>query len=147
MEVILIEAVEKLGKKGDIVKVKDGFFRNYLFPRHKAISYSPSSYRVYEERKARELTKDKEDRTKWEEMAERLKAMTLTLKAKIGADEKLFGSITAQQIAESLEEQGILIDRKKIEMVEPIKKSGTYPVRIKLHPEIESTLKVKIVKG
>ncbi len=147
MEVILTEDVEKLGRKGEIVKVKGGFFRNFLSPRKKAVSCTAGNMRVYEENKARKAKKAEEEKGTFLELVKKFEKMTLTVKAQAGSDEKLFGSITAQHIAEALEAEGVKVDRKKIEIEEPIKKLGVYHVKIKLHPEVESSVKVKIVEG
>ncbi len=147
MDVILVEDVEKLGKKGDIVKVKDGFFRNFLFPRGKALPSNKATMRLYGEKKAREEAKGKQEREKALVLAQKLEKMTLTLPSHVGEEDKLFGSITNQEITAALKVQGMEVDKRKIELEEPIKKTGTYTVKVKLHTEVEAQLKVKVVKG
>lgn len=147
MEVILAEDIEKLGKKNEIVNVKDGYFRNFLFPHGKAVPCTPSNLLAREERKARAEKRAKDEKEKAAAFAKQLEKISVTLKAKVGEEDKLFGSITQQEIAKALQEKGIEIDKRKIEMEEPIKKTGAYSVKIRLHPEVETTVQVKVVKG
>ncbi len=147
MEVILTEDVEKLGKKGEVVKVKDGFFRNFLFPRNRAIACNAGNLRALELRKAREAAKEKDEKEKCLEIAKKIEKLTVTIAAQVGEEDKLYGTVTPQQIADALKENGLLVDKKKISEEEPIKKAGAYTVKVKLHPEVECTLKLKVVKG
>ncbi len=147
MEVILTEDVEKLGKKGEVIKVKDGFFRNYLFPRNRAIPSNAGNLRTLELRKARQAAKEKEEKEKCQEMAKKIAKLSLTIMAQVGEEDKLYGTVTSQQIADALKEEGFAVDKKKIVEEEPIKKTGTYAVKIKLHSEVECSLKFKVVKG
>lgn len=147
MEVILVEDVEKLGKRGEVVKVKDGFFRNFLFPRNQAIACNTGNLRTLEFRKAREAAKEKEEKTKSLEIAKKIEKLTLTVTAQVGEEDKLYGTVTPQQIADALKENGLSVDKKKIMQDEAIKKAGTYTVKVKLHSEVECELKLKVVKG
>ncbi len=147
MEVILTEDVEKIGKKGEVVKVKDGFFRNYLLPRKRAIASSAGNLRTLELGKAREAAKEKEEKEKCQEMARKIAKLSLTIAAQVGEEDKLYGTVTPQQIADALKEEGFSVDKKKIVEEEAIKKAGTYTVKIKLHPEVECPLKLKVVRG
>lgn len=147
MDVILTQDVEKLGKKGEVVKVKDGFFRNYLFPRNQAIVSNTGNLRTLELRKAREAAKEKEEKDKCQELAKKIGKLSLTISAQVGEEDKLFGTVTTQQIADALKEEGFAVEKKKIVEEEPIKKTGSYAVKIKLHPEVECSLKLKVVKG
>lgn len=146
MDIILTEDVEKLGKRGDRIAVRDGFFRNYLAPQRKAIACTQGNLRALEALKKREAARAELEKGQWQEVAKKLEGLTLTLRAKVGEGDKLFGSVTHGEIAEGLRKEGVEVDRKKIE-TEPIKMLGEYRVRIRLHPEIESFLKVKVVKG
>jgi large subunit ribosomal protein L9 len=146
MEVVLIEDVEKLGKKGDIVRVKDGYFRNFLFPQKKARVCNEGLIRAYEERKAREGEKAKAEKEQFEQLAARVAGTFLSLKAQTGEDDKLYGSVTAAHIAEALGERGIAVDKQGVQLEEPIKQLGTYEIKIRLHPEVEAVLRLKVAK-
>ncbi|MBI4549356.1 MAG: 50S ribosomal protein L9 [Candidatus Omnitrophica bacterium] len=146
MEVVLIDDVEKLGKKGDIVRVKDGYFRNYLFPRKKALVCNESLVRAYEERKAREEEQVKAEKEQFEQLAARIAGTFLSLKVQTGEGEKLYGSVTAAHLADALAERGIQVDRHNIDLTEPIKQLGSYELKIRLHPEVTAVLRVKITK-
>ena len=146
MEIILRQNHDQLGKTGDIVKVKDGFARNYLIP--KGIAYvatKESKKRLENELKLRNWHKEKEKRMA-EELAKKLEKISCTIPVQVGEEDKLFGSVTSQNIAESLVSQGFEIDRRKIQLDEPIKSLGIYSVPIKLHPEVTATVKVWVVK-
>jgi len=145
MEVILIEDVAGLGSRGDVVRVKDGYARNYLFPRKLAIPDTPSNRKRFENefktRKKVELKKEEEARA----LADELSTLTLTIKAKAGEEGKLFGSITTKDIEEALKQKGYEIDRKHIHLEEHIKHTGVYDVPIKLFKEIQAVVKVWVV--
>ena len=147
MEVILTEDVEKLGKRGEKIKVKDGFYRNFLFPRQMAVVCNKGNLRTYEEQQKYAVARSKREKEEASAVARKLEKVTLTLKAQVGEEDKLFGSITHQEIAKVLEGEGFSVDKRKIELEEPIKKTGSYTVKIKLHPDVETSVKVKIVKG
>lgn len=147
MQVILIEDVEKLGRKGEILKVKGGYFRNYLFPRGKAVPSTDGNIRSLKEWKGREELRQKREKEAALALARKLEKVSLILKAQVGEEDKLFGAVTNQEIARALKDQGIDLDKKKIDLEEPIRKTGTAIVRIKLHPEVEGNLTVKVVKG
>lgn len=147
MEVILTDDVEKLGRRGEVVKVKDGFFRNFLFPRNRAVACTAGNLKTLEIRKARETAKEKDEKEKNLELAKRIEKLTLTVAAQVGEEDKLYGAVTPQQIADALKEEGLQIDKKKILQEEPIKKAGTYTIKVKLHPEVECALKLKVMKG
>jgi len=146
MQVILLEDAEKLGKKGEIVSVRDGYARNYLFPKGRALISTKSNVKLYEDRAKREGVKMVQEKDKLAEVAKNLEKVSCTLSVKIGEDEKLYGSVTNQDIERALKAEGFEIDKKQIEIDEPIKKLGVYMVRVKLHPEITTSLKVWVVK-
>ncbi|MDD5085778.1 MAG: 50S ribosomal protein L9 [Candidatus Omnitrophica bacterium] len=146
MQAILLEDIEKLGKAGDVVRVKDGFARNFLFPAGKAVVMTKANMKLYEERKKRDtvkLAKEKEEAVK---LVASLEKISCTIAAKVGEEDKLYGSVTAQDIERALAQEGFEIDRKKIEIEEPIRKLGVYSVNIRLHPEIIAPLKIWVVK-
>ncbi len=139
MKVILREDVEKLGKAGDVVKVADGFGRNYLIPRELAIPASVRNLKSLEHDRRVTVARAKKARTSAESLATRLASVSLTLPAKAGEEGKLFGAITSRDIAEALEKAGVAVDRKSVLLPDPIKQLGDYKVKIKAgadQPEI-----------
>lgn len=146
MKVILIEDVQNIGSIGDIIQVKDGYARNYLFPKNLAKPATGQNLKIIEEikkKKSLAITKEKKEA---EELKDRISLMSCTLSVEAGEDDKLFGSVTTQDIASAFEEEGILLDKKKIMLEEPIKKLGVYHVAVKLHPEVTAEVKVWVVK-
>ena len=140
MKVILREDVEKLGKAGDVVKVADGFGRNYLIPRQLAVLADVRNLKALEHDRRVIEARVKKSRKSAESLASRLSAVSVTLPAKAGEEGKLFGAITSRDIAEALEKAGVAVDRKNVLLHDPIKQLGDYKVKIKagsdLHPEI-----------
>ncbi|MCD6377179.1 MAG: 50S ribosomal protein L9 [Caldisericaceae bacterium] len=146
MEIILRRDYQGLGKTGDVVKVKDGYARNFLIP--KGIAYLASKEnkkRLENELKLKSWRVEKE-KLAAEELAKKLANVSCTIPVQVGEEDKLFGSVTSQNIAEALAAQGIEVDRRKIQLEEPIKSLGIYSVPIKLHSEVEATVKVWVVK-
>lgn len=146
MKIILRKDFEKLGKVGDIVEVKDGYARNYLIPKNIAYQATEGNIRALEEEKKQQEYRAKKEERNAQKVASKIESISVTIKAKVGEDDKLFGSITSQSIAEALETQGITIDKRHIELEEPIKALGIYTVSIKLHPKVTAKLKVWIVR-
>jgi large subunit ribosomal protein L9 len=140
MKVILREDVEKLGKAGDVVKVADGFGRNYLIPRQLAVPADVRNLKALEHDRRVIEARAKKNRKGAESLASRLASVSLTLSAKAGEEGKLFGAITSRDIADALEKAGVPVDRKTVLLQDPIKQLGDYKVKIKagtdLHPEI-----------
>lgn len=148
MKVILLEDVKKLGKKGDLVNVADGYARNYLFPRNLAKEATAGGIKQLKQEKAAFENKRKKEKEQAKELAAKLSDTIITLKVKSGEQGKLFGSVTSKDISEALkEQQKIEVDRRKIELSEPIKSLGSYKVDIKLAPKVDAKLTVKIVEG
>ncbi len=146
MKVILKENIENLGQIGDLIQVKPGYARNYLIPQSRAIEATVRNVKVLEHQK--KLIQDKILKTvkTAEGFAQRIESTSVTISQKVGENDRLFGSVTAINIAESLKEEGIDVDKKKISLEEPIKKLGVYTVPIKLHPEVTASLKVWVVE-
>lgn len=145
MEVILREDVKALGRAGELVKVKPGYARNYLLP--KGLAYEATEgnkRRIAAEAKAREA-RASQDRAEAQKLAAELGGVRLTLAAKAGEGDRLFGSITAQDIAEALAREGHPVDRRKIELEHPIKQLGEHEVTIRLHAEVHASVRVTIV--
>ncbi|MBM3275946.1 MAG: 50S ribosomal protein L9 [Candidatus Sericytochromatia bacterium] len=146
MEVILREHVENLGRRGEIVKVADGYARNYLLPRKLALPATEGNRKHIErERKILE-TREAEEKSQAEAIAARLAAIDITLARRIGETEQLYGSVTAADIAEFLHGKGFEIDKRKLILPEPLKTVGEHTVSLKLHREVSVPLKIQIVK-
>jgi large subunit ribosomal protein L9 len=146
MKILLRQDHEKLGAAGEIISVKTGFARNFLIPKGFALVATKQNIIRYEnEKKQMGWRKEKEKRTA-EELAKTLENISCTITVQVGEEDKLFGSVTSQNIAEALEAQGHVIDKRKISLDEPIKSLGIYSVPIKLHPDVEAKVKVWVVK-
>jgi len=147
MEVILREDVESLGRRGEVVKVKSGYGRNFLLPQGLAMPVTEANrVLIARERKAYEARMAKE-KVECEGLAERLGALRFIAPRKVGESDLLYGSVTSGDLAEFLAEKGIEIDKRKIQLEEPIKRLGDYEVKIKLHPEVVATVKVTVSKA
>ena len=146
MKAILLEDVNKLGYIGDIIDVKNGYFRNFLLPRKLAMKANPQNVKIIGNRKKilRRLAVKEIDKAK--ELAEKLESISIKVSLKAGEDGKLFGSVTAAEIADKLKDSGFEVDKKKIELPESIKRLGMYTVNIKVHPEVLAKLKVLVEK-
>jgi large subunit ribosomal protein L9 len=147
MEVILFENVKGLGRQGDKVKVSEGYFRNYLKPRGLAEEATPANLKRFEKMKQKQLELAAEKLSEARELAKRIQDLVVVVKAKAGDSDRLFGSVTAQDIVSALEQQGYLIDKKHIELEEPLKKLGNYQVHLRLHPEVKAKVKVVVERA
>ena len=145
MIVILKQDVQGTGRAGEVVKVSDGYARNMLIPRGMALEATEGNIRSLEKQQALQKKKAAENKAHAEAQAEDLKSKKVTLKAKAGEGGKLFGAITGKDISEALKDQlGYDIDKKKIELENPIKNIGTYTATLKLYPEVKGTIKVEV---
>ena len=146
MELILRDDVDKLGRRGDVVKVAEGYARNYLLPRGLGMAVTATNKAMIEkERKAHEARLAKE-KAEFESLAQRIASLRFIAPRKVGENEVLYGSVTGADIAEFLKAKGIEIDKRKVQLEEPIKKLGEHEVGIKLHPEVVATLKLLVTK-
>ncbi|HPJ96508.1 MAG TPA: 50S ribosomal protein L9 [Syntrophales bacterium] len=145
MQVILKEDVSALGKAGDVVKVADGYGRNYLIPQGLAAEVNSRNIRMIEQQKKQILLKADREKKKAEGFAAQLSAAVCTIARKVGEQEKLFGSVNSKDIEENLAAQGITVDRKHIVLDEPIKALGEFPVTVKLNAGVAAEIKVVIV--
>jgi large subunit ribosomal protein L9 len=145
MQVILREDIDKLGKIGDLVKVADGYARNFLVPAKKAIEATPKNLRAMEH--AQKMVADRIRILKKEATAEadRIKGISIVIKAKVGEEGKLFGSVTTMDIADAMKAQGVEVDKRKIMLEEPIKRLGDFSVPVKLHADVAADVKVSVV--
>jgi len=146
MKVILTQDTPNLGVLGDVVNVKRGYVRNFLIPKGIAVEFNSNSVKVIEEKKkknAQLLKNKKEDAAV---LAQKLTGVSFTIAVKVIEEDRLFGSVSAEMIQKALEAESVFVDKKDINLEEPIKKLGIYQVPVKLHPEITATCKIWVVK-
>jgi large subunit ribosomal protein L9 len=146
MEIILRQAVENLGKPGDVVKVKAGYARNYLLPHGLAYEATPGNLKRIQQERDRLEAAENERRQAAQGIAEKLEQVSLTFSARVGEEGKLFGSVTAADIAQQLEAQGYHIEKRQIDLHEPIKALGVYRVPIRLHADVKPEVRVWVIK-
>ena len=146
MKVILVEDVKSIGAMGDIVDVKDGYARNFLFPKKLAREAVNSNLKIIEDIKKKKLLAAAREKKEAEAIKAKLAFLSCTITVEAGDDDKLFGSVTSQDISHAFEAEGLAIDKKQIILEEPIKKLGVYHVSVKLHPEVTAEVKVWVVK-
>jgi large subunit ribosomal protein L9 len=146
MEVILTQKVQGLGDRGDIVRVKDGYARNYLFPKRLAFPSTAGQKRVLEEENKLHAARDEKLKQSVMLIADKMKGVSCTLVVQAGEEDKLYGSVTAHDIAKAISDQGFTVDHKMVMLEEPIKKLGVYTVPVRLHREVEVPVKVWVVK-
>ena len=146
MDLILRQAVENLGKPGDVVKVKSGYARNYLLPHGLAYEATPGNLKRIQQERERLEAAENERRASAQSVAERLEQVSLTFSARVGEEGKLFGSVTAADIAQQLESQGFHLEKRQIDLHEPIKALGVYRVPIRLHADVKPEVRVWVIK-
>ena len=144
MKLLLKEDVDGLGFCGDEVEVKDGYGRNFLIPKGKALLATPNNLKAFNHQKRVVQSKVKKVIATVQDIADEIAKVTCTVKKKIGDTGKMFGSVTAQEIADLLKVQGVDIDRRKIQITEPIKKAGEYKIPVKLHTEVTAEIKLVV---
>ncbi|HLK35133.1 MAG TPA: 50S ribosomal protein L9 [Polyangiaceae bacterium] len=145
IQVILQQDVEKVGKSGELIRVRPGFARNYLLPRQLAVPATIAAVHRIEHEKAVALARAEKAKREAREAAGALGAVAVKIARKAGEDGKLFGSVTTKDIEAALKAQGVALDRRKIHLVEPLKQLGSFDVPVKLAPEVTATLKVEVV--
>ena len=145
MEVILREHIDHLGRRGDLVKVADGYARNYLLPRKMALLATDGNKKQVERERTKFDLKELEETKAAAAVAERLASVEIEIARKVGETEALFGSVTSSDIAEALAKKGFELDRRKLQLHEPIKRLGEFDVPVKLHPDVIAHIKVKVV--
>jgi len=146
MKIILMQDFESLGFEGDIVDVARGYARNYLFPKGVAIEASNSNVKTMDMRKGKIMANRTKDKEAAERVREKISQVTITVRQKVGEEGRLYGSVTSRDIAQELESEGIVVDRRKIVIDETIRALGEFEVPIKLHPEVIAKIKV-VVEG
>jgi large subunit ribosomal protein L9 len=147
MEIILRQAVENLGKPGDVVKVKNGYGRNYLLPHGLAYEATAGNLKRIQQERDRLETAENERRGTAQGLAARLEQVSLTFSARVGEEGKLFGSVTSGDIAQQLESQGFHIEKRQVDLHEPIKALGVYRVPIRLHADVKPEIRVWVIKS
>ena len=147
MEVILRQAVESLGKPGDVVKVSNGYARNYLLPHGVAFEATPGNLKRIQQEKDRLEAAENERREAAQALATKLEQVQLTFSARVGDEGKLFGSVTPADVAQQLEAQGFHIEKRQIDLHEPIKALGVYRIPIRLHADVKPEIRVWVIKA
>ena len=145
MEVILREHVDNLGRRGEVVKVADGYARNYLLPRKLALLATDGNKKQIERERAKFDVKEADEQNAAQAIANRMANVEVVVARKVGETEALYGSVTTADITEALAAKGFEIDRRKLQLIEPIKRLGEYDVVLKLHREVTAHVKVKVV--
>ncbi|MDE2667368.1 MAG: 50S ribosomal protein L9 [Acidobacteriota bacterium] len=146
MDVVLRERIEKLGDRGEVVAVKPGYARNYLLPKRKAVLATPHNVRQVEQEKAAAVRREAIEKNESEMLAQQIAEVSLQFTRKVGEQDVLYGSVTSLEIAESLHERGFEIDRRKIDLEEPLKSLGGHNVPIKLHREVTAVVSVEVLR-
>ena len=145
MEVILREDIDKLGHRGQVVKVADGYARNFLLPKRLAVAASDSNKKIVEQEREAHLRREAKLQTEAQDLAKILGNVSITISQKAGEEGQLFGSVTSKDVADALERQNFTIDRKKIQLVDPIKQVGEYKVPVRLHRDVTVEVPVNVV--
>jgi len=146
VKVILLKDIEALGSAGEVVEVKNGYGRNFLIPRNEALVATAANMAQFESRRKQQETLAERDRRAAEALAKKLETESITAQVKVGEEDRLFGSVTAQNIAELLDEKGYEIDRRAIHLEDSIRELGVYNVEVRLHPEVAAAVKLWVVK-
>ena len=146
MEVILREDIEKLGQRGQVVTVAPGYARNYLLPKKLAVAATGSNKKIVEQERHAALRRDAKEVADASELAKLMANVSITIAQKAGENDQLFGSVTAKDIADQLEKQGYTIDRRKVQLEEPIKSIGDHKVTVRLHKDVTVEIPVHVTK-
>ena len=146
MKVILLKDIETLGSAGEVVDVKNGYGRNFLIPRNEALVASAANMAQFESRRKQQETLAERDRRAAEALAKKLETESITAQVKVGEEDRLFGSVTSQNVAELLDEKGYEIDRRAIHLEDPIRELGVYNIEVRLHSEVTAAVKLWVVK-
>lgn len=145
MKVILTETIPSLGELGKVVEVARGYARNYLIPQGKALEATPGNLARFEQQRTRLLKQLEKERQDALSRAERLKGAVVTIAQRVGEQERLYGSVTAAMVAEALAAQGFEVDKKQVELAEPLKQLGSYEVTVRLGPGVKAPVQVNVV--
>jgi len=145
MKVILIEEIRGLGTRGDVVSVKDGYARNYLFPKNLAREATAGNLKSVEQEKKKWALLSQKEKEVAEKAASSVRGVKITIQKRVGENGQLFGSVTANEIADALEAKGVEVDKRRIELAHPIKSVGVHEVDVRLHREVTAHIKVEVV--
>jgi large subunit ribosomal protein L9 len=146
MELILREDVEKLGARGQVVKVADGYARNFLLPRHLAVIATEANKNIVEQERQAHLRKQAKEKSSAEELGKLMTGVVVTIAQKAGEQDQLFGSVTSKDIADALEAQNYHIERKKLQLDEPIRQLGEHKVPVRLHADVTVEITVNVIR-
>jgi large subunit ribosomal protein L9 len=146
MEVILREDIDKLGNRGEVVKVASGYARNFLIPKRLAVAATDSNKKIVEQERQAHLRKEAKQAGEAQDLAKLLNGVTVTIAQKAGENDQLFGSVTSKDIADALAGKNFTIDRRKIQLDEPIKQLGEYKIPVRLHREVTAEITVVVAK-
>jgi large subunit ribosomal protein L9 len=146
MEIILREDVEKLGARGQVLKVANGYARNYLLPKRLAVAATEANKKIVEQERQAHLRREAKAKGEAQDLAKLMGGVTVTIAQKAGESDQLFGSVTSKDIAEGLEKQNFSVDRRKIQLDEPIKQLGEHKVTVRLHREVPVEITVQVVR-
>lgn len=147
MDIVLLKDIEKLGGEGEVVRVKSGYARNYLLPLGLAVNATSAQIRAAEETKRQRQQKVQRATEDADALKRKLEGQAVTLKLKVGAEDKAFGSVTAHDIAEALNQAGFALDKHAVRLEQPIKALGNYDVSVRVHPSLSATVNVVVVKA
>jgi large subunit ribosomal protein L9 len=146
MEVILREDIEKLGERGQVVQVANGYARNYLIPKKLAVAATQANKKIVEQERQAHLRREAKLKSEAEDLARMMSGVSVTIAQKAGENDQLFGSVTAKDIAEALEKQNYTIDRRKVHLEEPIKTLGEHKATLRLHRDVSTEVTIHVVK-
>jgi large subunit ribosomal protein L9 len=146
MEVILREDIEKLGNRGEVVKVAAGYARNFLLPKRLAVAATDSNKKIVEQERQAHLRKEAKLKTEAEDLSKLMTGITVTITQKAGENDQLFGSVTAKDVTEALAAKNFTIDRRKVQLEEPIRQLGEYKVPVRLHKDVTAEVTVVVAK-
>lgn len=146
IQVVLTETDPKLGKRGEVVNVSSGYAQNFLFPHKKALPATPANLKAFEAEKARHAKEEAGKLSRARDTAARLAKTALTVEVAAGESDKLYGAVTSHDLQDALAKAGIAVDRREIHLDEPIKRLGEFTVEIRLHPQVQTSVKVNVVK-
>ncbi len=146
MEVILREDIERLGSRGQVVKVADGYARNFLLPKRLAVAATDANRKIVEQERQAHLRRDAKQKSEAEDLSKLINGVTVTIAQKAGENDQLFGSVTAKDVAEALAVKNFTIDRRKVQLEEPIKQLGEFKVPVRLHKDVTAEVTVQVVK-
>src|SRR6266849_10097388 len=146
MDVILREDIDKLGARGQVVNVTPGYARNFLLPKRLAVPATDSNKKIVEQERQAHLRKEAKQKDEAADLGKMLNGVSVTISQKVGENDQLFGSVTSKDVAEALEKKNYTIDRRKIQLDEPIKQLGEHKISVRLHRDVNTEITVQVVK-